>query len=208
MNKQEHLIIHILGASGSGKTTLGNKIKADLGSKIHVVDTDDIDDYNVLDMLTSKKYDNLLTDQKIEDFFKIKDKRNSDLMLNIINKTKKPLVIVGHTLTNTDADPMTYAKYKYFIDSDPSQNYKQYMMRTYNDICSNCDNIQSLIKHKLNPYELDLLLIHKYKIRPSPPYMGFIQNINRIKSDAHHAGYDILQTNEIYKSIETIIIKL
>lgn len=49
------MIIHIEGASGSGKSTIGLKIKKNIKSKnILVIDTDDILDLNVLDVL--KKY--------------------------------------------------------------------------------------------------------------------------------------------------------
>ena len=77
MIQSKYPIIHILGATGSGKTTLGKKIKQNYKSQVHVLDTDDIDDYSVLDMLHSKSYDNLLTDDSINTFFEIKNKLNS-----------------------------------------------------------------------------------------------------------------------------------
>ena len=79
MIQSKYPIIHILGATGSGKTTLGKKIKQNYKSQVHVLDTDDIDDYSVLDMLHSKSYDNLLTDDSINTFFEIKNKLNSAL---------------------------------------------------------------------------------------------------------------------------------
>lgn len=45
------MLIHIIGPSGSGKTTLGLFFK----SITTVIDTDDIDDKNMLNLL--KKYD-------------------------------------------------------------------------------------------------------------------------------------------------------
>ena len=47
------MIIHILGPSGSGKTTLAKKIEKKYKNTI-IVDTDDIDDPNVLKAI--KKY--------------------------------------------------------------------------------------------------------------------------------------------------------
>ena len=44
------MIIHILGPSGSGKTTLGKKI-AKINKNIIVLDTDDINDKNILKLL-------------------------------------------------------------------------------------------------------------------------------------------------------------
>ena len=108
---------------------------------------------------------------------------------------------MGHTLHDTNADPVKYATYKYFIDIEPHKNYKQYLHRTYNDICLNCDKIQSLIKKETNPHKLDLLLIHKYKIRPSPPYDDFVDNIRHRRSDAERDGYSIMDFDSIYQDI-------
>ena len=44
------MIIHILGPSGSGKTTLGKKLSK-INKNIIVLDTDDIDDKNILKLL-------------------------------------------------------------------------------------------------------------------------------------------------------------
>jgi len=74
------------------------------------------------------------------------------------------MIIVGHTLNNNPADPANYATFKYCIDSDPTKIYKQYIERTYKDIHTNYDHIESLIKKETNPYKIDLLLINKYFI--------------------------------------------
>ena len=126
-------------------------------------------------------------------------------MFKIIDLCKKNnnklLIIVGHTLSNTRADPDKYATYKYFIESEPAINYKQYISRTYSDICAHCKSIKHVIEKESNVYKIDLLLIHKYKIRPSPPYIGFIHNINRAKIDAEKNKYIIMNVNNIYADI-------
>lgn len=166
-------------------------------------------------MLHSNNYNKLLNDKYINEFFKIKDETNAKIMEENISKCKsrnKILIITGHTLQNSQVDPANFANDKYFIDIASDKNYKQYMDRTYSNICTNCDKlaarvgwttdkVKHLIKTESNVYKLDLILIHKYKIRPSPPYMGFIHNISSMRTNATKNNYQILTADNIYNDI-------
>lgn len=197
------MIVHILGATGSGKTTLGNKIASEMKNVV-VVDTDDIDDTNAIKIVEMKKYNNYFNDKNIGKYFDLKAKMNEIDMTKIIDdckKNNKSLIIVGHTLTGTKLDPINYTDHKYCIDIDPEVNYKQYMSRTYDSICKNCKQTTALIKKEKNVYKLDEILIHKYKIRPSPPFLGFKDNIKDMYKNNKKNGYKIMTSDDIYRDI-------
>ena len=197
------MIIHISGMTGSGKTTLGHKIK-EYDDDIVVIDTDDIDDFNVNNMLENKKYNKYLTMKNINNFYKLKNKLNEKQMIKIVNDCKKKnkiLVIVGHTFNDGIADPEKYADYKYFINAKYQDNYNQYLQRTYNNIAINRRSIKSMLKKETNVYKIDLLLIFKYKIRPSPPYPGFYHNAKAMKKYAQKDKYKVMSSENIYNNI-------
>lgn len=73
--ESNNLIIHVTGAQGSGKTTLGSNLKSEFGSKIHVIDLDDLHgEFNSQSVITD--YQNYI------------DKY-------ILDHSDKPLIIVG-----------------------------------------------------------------------------------------------------------------
>ena len=197
------MIIHIKGVSGSGKTTLGNKLRKEIKNSI-VIDTDDIDDKNATEIIEDKKYNSYFSEKKINKFYDLKAKMNYNDVKKIIKQCEdnnKTLIFVGLSFYGK-ADPINYADYKYFIDINPEDNFRYVTTRNIDDFCKECKNLKSLMKKETNPYKLQMLILHKYKIRGGLRQMNqLVSNINFFKKKAKKEKYKIMSSSDIYDDI-------
>jgi uridine kinase len=197
------MIIHIIGVSGSGKTTLGNKLRAKIKNSV-VIDTDDIDDKNAIDIIEDTKYNSYFCEKKLNKFFDLKEKMNYNDVKKIIKQCEdnnKILIFIGLSFYGK-ADPTNYADYKYFIDIDPEDNFRYVTSRNIDDICKECKNLKLLMKKEKNPYKLQMLILHKYKIRGGFRHMNqIVNNIDFFKKNARKEKYKIMSSNDIYDDI-------
>jgi uridine kinase len=189
------MLIHILGPSGSGKTTLGLKLEK-VSKNVLVIDTDSIDDPNTL------KYN---TNAEIA-------RHNKNDLNNILNKNKdKIIIIVGflHSGLNYLNNLFTH---KFYILIDPISLWKQYNLRTINEIYNNYSSLTKLIKNA-DENGIDnfyIMLSKKYKIRN-----GFMcNNLNdftlKIKANIKKnkkLNYTCMTRDKIYSEIVTLIKK-
>jgi uridine kinase len=197
------MIIHIKGVSGSGKSTLGNKLQKAIKNSV-VIDTDDIDDKNAVDIIGNKKYNSYFCEKKINKFFDLRAKMNFNDVKKIIKQCEdnnKILIFVGLSFYGK-ADPINYANYKYFIDIDPEDNFRFATSRNIGDICRECKNLKSLMKKETNPYKIQMLILHKYKIRGGFRQMNqIVNNINFFKEKAKNEKYKLMSSDDIYYDI-------
>jgi adenylate kinase family enzyme len=214
-------IYHIIGASGAGKTTLGEKLSK-LENTI-VIDVDDIEDEHkikfyeneenykkILNLRRHKNEDGTYNLEKIDkEWFEIENEitegKKSDLQKILNDNSDKHIILVGHTM-----DPPTeYIIKGYSIDIDADTLYKQLNLRTLKSICKNREKITKLLKNDDIPMEIkDQLLNYKYKIRV--PFQKHTYNVlnalpKRIKI-ANNKGYKILNRDEIYEEIKSLIL--
>ena len=163
------MLFHITGPAGSGKTTLGNKL-----SKIPntiIIDTDEIDDFNAMDIITDPKFNELFKNEKtVNGFFQILEQRNLEKLDELLETNKKSnVIIVGMTIYL----PVETAVQGYSIDIDDDSNYYQLNTRTLDSICSNCVDLKDLMEKETNKYKTDLTMLFKYKIRRSFPIIPY-----------------------------------
>ncbi len=180
------MIIHITGVSGSGKTSLGNKLRRTAKNTV-VIDTDDIDDKNATDIIENKKYNSYFCEKKMNKFFDLRAKMNYSDVKKIIKQcedSNKTLIFIGLSFYGK-ADPINYADYKYYIDIEPEENFRYVTSRNIDDVCKECKNLKSLMKKETNPYKIQMLILHKYKIRGGIRQMSqIVSNINFFKQKA------------------------
>ena len=113
----------------------------------------------------------------------------------------KTLIFVGLSFYGK-ADPINYADYKYFIDINPEDNFRYVTTRNIDDFCKECKNLKSLMKKETNPYKLQMLILHKYKIRGGlRPMNQLVSNINFFKKKAKKEKYKIMSSSDIYDDI-------
>lgn len=168
-----------------------------------IIDTDDIDDKNAVDIIEDKKYDSYFCED-LTKFFDLKAKMNYADVKKIIKYCKdnnKILIFVGLSFYGK-ADPTNYAEYKYFIDITPEDNFRYVTSRNIDDICKECKNLKLLMKKHKNPYKIQMLILHKYKIRGGFRHMNqIISNINFFKKKAKKEKYKLLSSDDIYNDI-------
>jgi adenylate kinase family enzyme len=158
------MIIHIEGASGSGKSTIGLKIKKNIKSKnILVIDTDDILDLNVLDVL--KKY-KLKKKGDFKEYDKnIKKRINEDTKKILEDNKEKNIIFVGFLHYG-----MKFLEKKidkgFMIKIDSEVLWRQYNLRTLNMIKNNIKEIEELISNnKIEINNINEILFSKFGIR-------------------------------------------
>lgn len=198
------IIIHVNGVSGAGKTTLINNLKNN--NKIVTIDIDDIDDENVLHMLTIQRYQNMLkTTEGMDKFINILSRMNERKIKSLIRKAKtanKVVVYISIGITNIDVD------YTFNITCDTDTNYRRLMLRNLKLIHKHYSDIIALINNTtLTPYVINMLLIHKFKLRPQVPIQPLeldhiVRSHDNLSSDRK---YTTLTQHQIYKQILDII---
>ena len=197
------MIIHINGPSGSGKTTLGQRLAKH--KEFMVIDSDDIDDKNALRLLAYKKYNNLFTEDGMEQYFKMKEAANKEALKKIIEvakQKKKILVVVGLTLTI----PGRHKKYR--IGIDPETCFRRVTARTVASMCKNAKAIQQLVNDENNtPDRIFMTMLHEYKIRvgvpPSPP--DYMKMIEKSEKNAKRNGITVATSDDIYQELVAAI---
>jgi hypothetical protein len=197
------MLFHICGPSGSGKTTLGKKLESIPNT--FIIDTDEIDDYNALEILSEPKYQHFfISENTIDGFWKMLEQKNSSVLLDLLEKNKdKIIIIVGMTIY----PPAETGVKGYSIDISANNNFYQINKRSLNEICSNSNELNQLFENEKNKFIVDLIILFKYKIRQSFPIIPF-QLDNGIEMRKKHdteLGYKYLKPEEIYTDIEKII---
>ena len=194
-------IIHIQAVSGSGKTSLGQRLKKH-SDKFSVIELDDIDDPIALELLTDQKYLKLICSEKNKDndkFFEEKDRLGLIELNKLIEKNKKEnkITIITGLSINLETIPITD---KYYINIEPEQLFKQYNLRTLDDIFDNYDEIKTLIKNS-SPELVGQILLFKYKIRGI-----FLKPYSKVKDSLaanikKKKDYKLMTSDEIYDEI-------
>lgn len=183
-------IIHINAASGSGKTTLGQKLK-EYDNKFAIIELDDIDDPIALKMLNNPKYSKLALSKKEKDnneYFDIKDKKGLIAINKLIKKYQKENKIVVMIGLSIDVKKIDITE-KYYININPEKLFKQFNLRTLDDIVKNYKEIKSVIENE-PPEKVGGILLHKYKLRNS-----FLANYNYMSESLK----DRIKKNKDYK---------
>jgi adenylate kinase family enzyme len=183
-------IIHINAVSGSGKTTLGQKLK-EYDNKFAIIELDDIDDPIALKMLNSPKYSKLALSKKEKDnneYFDIKDKKGLVAINKLIKKYQKENKIVVMSGLSIDVKKIDITD-KYYININSEQLFKQFNLRTLDDIVKNYKEIKSVIENE-PPEKVGGILLHKYKLRNS-----FLANYNYMSESLK----DRIKKNKDYK---------
>lgn len=200
------MIIHILGPSGSGKTTLGKKL-AKINKNIIVLDTDDIDDKNILKLLP--KY-NMKYQKNRTKIFNERAKLNKSDLNKFLDKNKdKDIIFVGFDFDGMEKIPKLATK-KYSIKIDHDTLFRQYNLRTLNLISKYKKDLEKLLKNKRqNIDNIWSLLSYKYKIRNglfgmNPPQIS--NDIKNRKKEAKKKKYKYITSDEIFKDIKILIL--
>jgi shikimate kinase len=202
------VIAHIIGPSGSGKTSLGLKL-AQLPNTI-VLDTDDIDDKNVIKLLSKYNIDIKKEDTALGKELKAANKQEIEKIINnvIAGTPEKHIILVGYAFIGMNIIP-NIATHKFSIKIDPDTLYRQYHLRTLAAITENASEIKRLLENKKNSIDnIDALLIKKYKIRSgfaSRNKDGIIRYIKLHNTDARKDKYKIMYSDEIYTLLKGLI---
>ena len=199
--KKDLPIIHILASSGSGKTTLGLKLK-EYSNKFAIIELDDIDDPIALKLLDNPKMLKLALSKKEKDnkeFFDTKDKKGVIQINKLIKKYQKENKIVVLTGLSIDIKKIPITD-KYYINIDPEQLFRQFNLRTLDDIVKNYKEIRSLIENE-NPEKINNILLFKYKLRGK-----FLANYNMIAENLKNRieknkDYKLMFFDEIFNDI-------
>ena len=77
------------------------------------------------------------------------------------------------------------------------------MLRTTDDICTNNAEIKKLVNSENNLYKLNMILLHKYKIRTCvPEFPTFIDDkLYKSEREAHKNKYKIMTSDKIYTDV-------
>lgn len=195
------MIIHIKGPTGSGKTTISKRISNKINN-VTIVDTDDIDDKNSLILL--KNFSSL---EKISDI-KLFDKKVAELNKKDLNKVlsknkDKNIVFVGHLHGGFNILEK-YIKKTYSIKIDNDKLWRQYSLRTLDQIYKNYNAIKKLLNGKKDQTKIHNILCYKYGIRngfecQSPEFFKKILKNN--KEEAKKKRFFYGTSEEIYKDI-------
>ena len=192
------MLIHIVGPSGSGKTTLGLFFK----SITTVIDTDDIDDKNMLDLL--KKYDRSKNKKK---FDKLRKQYNNRDIKKILEDNKgKDIIFVGFLFAGMN---FLFKKfdYRFAININVDLLFRQYNLRTLESIADNIDGIRRLYNSNMSTHNITDYICHKYKIRRGfgDHVLNFKDNQKRENKHVKSLGYKLLYANDIKKCIKELI---
>jgi len=132
-------------------------------------------------------------------FFEEKDRLGVIEINKLIEKSKKESktpIIIGRSI-NLKTISITD---KYYIHIEPEKVFKQYNLRTLEDIVNNYNEIKSLIENK-SPEEVQHIMLFKYKIRLN--FLRTIQSVkNSLDKDAKKLNnYKSMTSGEIYDEI-------
>ena len=201
------MIIHILGPSGSGKTTLAKKIEKKYKNTI-IVDTDDIDDPNVLKAI--KKYFFVNEKQDFKKFIKEVSIMNKNYIDKIVKNNKdKNIIFAGFF-----HDGMRHIEKKvdkgYMIEITSEKLWRQYNLRTATYIYKNFNEIKKLLNSKINPEKIHIIFSSKFGIRNGFECAGvndFVELLKKNKKEARNNKYFYGTSDKIYKEISKILSK-
>jgi len=196
-------IIHITGPSGSGKSSMIDKLNKH--KNIIILDTDIIDDKHALDLLKNDKYKKYISNGNIYLFFKQKDKLNSQYLKNFIKDNyDKIIIIIGLAFGDS---PKNISNYKFCIKIDPETLYKRVYLRTLFDICTHSNEIEKLLKSKIHPEIIKILIVHKFHVRQDfiGPYYPAIDDLNKFYGEHKKNKYEIIDKNMVFKKVIKLI---
>ena len=201
------MIIHILGPSGSGKTTLAKKIEKKYKNTI-IVDTDDIDDPDVLKAI--KKYSFVNEKQDFKKLIKEVSIMNKNYIDKIIKNNKdKNIIFAGFF-----HDGMRHIEKKvdkgYMIEITSEKLWRQYNLRTATYIYKNFNEIKKLLNSKINPEKIHIIFSKKFGIRNGFECAGpndFVELLKKNKKEARNKKYFYGTSDKIYKEISKILSK-
>lgn len=193
----DKIIIHINGPSGAGKSTINKELTKQYANKIEVIETDDIDDKVVLELL--KKNTNI---NKIE---KQRDKQCKEQLEHIINNSNKKIIIItGMTIMPK------LVTYGFTIKINPKLLYKQHQLRNLEIISKNKNKIKNILENdEFNPDYKYNLIKFTFGIRGSfgMKYTDFISRVDRAKKESIENKYKYLDKNKIIDHVAKIIEK-
>lgn len=200
------MIIHILGPSGSGKTTLAKKIEKKYKNTI-IVDTDDIDDPNVLKAI--KKYSFVNEKQDFKKLIKEVSIMNKNYIDKIVKNNKdKNIIFAGFF-----HDGMRHIEKKvdkgYMIEITSEKLWRQYNLRTATYIYKNSNEIKKLLNSKINPEKIHIIFSKKFGIRNGFECAGvndFVELLKKNKKEAINKKYFYGTSDNIYKEISKILV--
>lgn len=197
----ERIIVHIDGLPGSGKTTLGQKLNK--LNNVHVIDTDDISDKNVIEMLNKadhKKLQDLKEQSKLID--KLNAKNIDDTIAILGSRKEHVLVFIGNAIPFLEK----YSTHKYFLDINMLELFKRINLRTLNSIVENKAGIEKTLKNTTNAFITESMCMAKYKIRLSfPASFHYLEDrIFGAKKYADEHNYVSLSDANLYKAIEKL----
>jgi len=210
------MLIHIVGPSGSGKTTLGLFFK----SITTVIDTDDIDDKNMLNLL--KKYDR---SKNMKKFNKLRKQYNNRDIKKILEDNKgKDIIFVGFLFSGMNflSKKFDYKfenpfgvfdmfsrkrENKFAINIDVDLLFRQYNLRTLESIADNIDGIRRLYNNNMSTHNITDYICHKYKIRRGfgDHILNFKDQQKRTNKHVKSLGYKLLYADDIKKCIKELI---
>jgi len=201
------MIIHILGPSGSGKTTLAKKIAKKYKNTI-IVDTDDIDDPNVLKAIKKYPFVNEKKDYK-KLIKEVSIMNKNDINKIVKNNKDKNIIFAGFF-----HDGMRHIEKKvdkgYMIEITPEKLWRQYNLRTVTYIHKNFNEIKKLLNSKINPTKIQIIFSKKFGIRNGFECAGvndFVNLLNKNKKEAINKKYYYGTSDKIYEEISKILSK-
>lgn len=193
------MIIHILGKPGSGKTTLGKRL-----SKLQntvVLDTDNIDDPNSLKLLS--KYD-FKNQKNINNYFAELQKLDQEDLNKFIEKNKnKNIILTGFLFgMNVNVDK------GYYIKIDDDLHYKQFNLRTLENIKNHYNLIKKLLKMDIPRKKLERYIQIKAEIRGPFVVPDFVWNdfVGNPKKEAMEIKYKYMNNDEIFENISKLLL--
>ncbi len=178
------LVYHIAGPSGSGKSYIAIKLLKKYGSKIKIIDTDEIDDYNAIKAFKKQKEITAL------------NKKEINKQLN----TNKPCFVIGFLHNG-----MQHIKIHkgFMIKIDANTLWKQYNKRTASHIAQNYSKIIKDIDNN-TPYDAHIYFSKKYGIRN-----GFdCVDLDFLKKDIQRSKLYAKKNNYFYGTQEDILTQI
>lgn len=199
------MIIHILGPSGSGKTTLAKQIAKKYKNTI-IVDTDDIDDPNVLKAI--KKYSFVNEKKDFKKLIKeVSIMNKNDINKIVKNNKDKNIIFAGFFHDGTYKKRVDKG---YMIEITSEKLWRQYNLRTATYIHKNFNKIKKLLNSKINPEKIHIIFSKKFGIRNGFECAGvndFVNLLKKNKKEAKTKKYYYGTSDKIYKEISKILSK-